>query len=107
MERFIGTAPKTTPQTNKLVSHGDDDDGVCPIEQTKIFVNSVYWIINPRKQSTKVTESVAYCHMFCCFKRANVRGNCVRNCDQLLTLPAQFPQNITNLNSLKSSLIDI
>jgi hypothetical protein len=48
---------------DKLLSYSDDDDSVDPSKQTKIFMNFVYWNINPRNQPTKVTDLV-YLPMF-------------------------------------------
>jgi len=58
LELFTGDVPNTTTKTNKLLSYGVDDDTVDPSKQTKIFMNLVYWNINPRSQPTKVTDLV-------------------------------------------------
>jgi hypothetical protein len=53
---------------DKLLSYGDDDDSVDTSKQTKIFMNFVYWNINPRSQPTKVTDLVYLPYAFF-FKR--------------------------------------
>ena len=72
LELIIGNGPNTTTKTNKLLSYGgdgddddDDDDSVDPSKQTKIFMNFVYWNINPRSQPTKVTDLVYLPYVFC------------------------------------------
>jgi hypothetical protein len=63
---FHWECANTTTKKNKLLSYGnDDDDSVDPSKQTKIFMNFVYWNINPRSQPTKVTDLVYLPYVFC------------------------------------------